>query len=194
MLRPRALVGAIAVGLALTGCGSTVQETAVPAGAGDQLGVPTVTPSAGALPPGTTPGVPGAPGSVPGTGSTVPGTVTRPGTTPAGGNGPGATLPPASQAKTGPLQLGVLDASSPAAAASATGANNPAGVDPVEVTRAFIRYYNDHGGMAGRKIQPIEYTINPTSSSYQNDLSAACAKFTQDNHVSVVVSQTGNIF
>ena len=108
--------------------------------------------------------------------------------------GPGGRAPPVLQAKTGPLPLGVLDASSPAAAASATGANNPAGVDPVAVTRAFIRYYNDHGGMAGRRIQPIEYTINPTSPSYENDLSAACAKFTQDNHVNVVVSQTGNIF
>jgi hypothetical protein len=103
-------------------------------------------------------------------------------------------VPPAGQAKTGPLPLGVLDASSPAAAAAATGANNPAGVDPVEITHAFIRYYNTHGGMAGRKIQPIEYTINPTSSSYQSDLSAACAKFTQDNHVDVVVSQVGNFF
>ncbi|MDT7547963.1 MAG: hypothetical protein QOE84_357, partial [Actinomycetota bacterium] len=45
-----------------------------------------------------------------------------------------------------------------------------------------------------RKLQPVEYTINPTSSSYESDLSAACAKFTQDNHVQVVVSQTGNIF
>jgi len=192
MLRSAPLASAALVGIVLTGCGTTVPQSAIPAGSGNQLSAPSAGASPGAVPPSRPiGGVPGAPGSVPGSGPGAPGSVGS-GTAP--GSGSVATLPPASQAKTGPLQLGVLDASSPSAAAKATGANNPAGVDPVEITHAFINYYNAHGGMAGRKIQPVEYTVNPTSSSYQNDLSAACAKFTQDNHVSVVVSQVGNFF
>jgi hypothetical protein len=189
MLSTRALLALAFAGALLAGCGSTVQPTAVPAGAGNQLSLPTAgAPAAGSV---RTSGVAGPAG---GTAAGAPGAVGSPGTRASGGGAPSATVPPATQAKTGPLSVGVLDASSPAAAAKATGANNPAGVDPVEVTRAFIHYYDGHGGMAGRKIDPVEYTINPTSSSYESDLSAACAKFTQDNHVGVVVSQTGNIF
>jgi hypothetical protein len=193
MLTSRALVGLAIVGTLTTGCGSTVRLNS-PAASGDQLSVSGAGGTASGAP--TIPGVPGAPGSAPvagangRVGAAPGGSVTGPG----GGTGPGAAVAPASKAKTGPLPLGVLDASSPAAAANATGASNPAGVDPVEITHAFIDYYNAHGGMAGRKIQPVEYTINPTSSSYQSDLSAACAKFTQDNHVNVVASQVGNFF
>jgi len=88
----------------------------------------------------------------------------------------------------------VLDASSPGAAITALGGTSPTGLDPVRLTKAFIHYYNAHGGMAGRQLVPIEYTIDPTSSSYETDLAAACARFTQDNHVRLVVSQMGNLF
>ena len=206
MLTSRAPIAATVLILALTGCGSTVQPGTQTA-SGGQVGGPAAGTSTGGL------GAPTSGGQgAPGTGSVI-GTTGGAGTTGGGPTGAGATgssatggatgttsagaataVPSSTQAKTGPLKLGVLDASSPAAAASATGAGNPAGVDPVAITRGFIRYYNDHGGMAGRKLEPIEYTINPTSSSYESDLSAACAKFTQDNHVTVVVSQTGNIF
>ena len=131
------------------------------------------------------------------TGTTGGGQPGRTGSTATGGVGPttpSGTGSSSGGAVQGTLKLGVLDAKSPAAAASATGAQSAAGVDPAELTRAFIRYYNAHGGMAGRKLEPVEYTIDPTSSSYENDLSAACARFTQDNHVRLVVSQTGNLF
>jgi ABC-type branched-subunit amino acid transport system substrate-binding protein len=195
MLKSRTSAGTILAVVAFTGCGTTVQQSAIPAGSGNPLSVPSAGASAGASAPGVpgTPVAPAGPGAISGTGPNAAGGVVRPGTAP-GSSGPGATLPPASQPKTGPLPLGVLDASSPTAAEHATGGNNPAGVDPVAITHAFIKYYNDHGGMSGRKIQPIEYTINPTSPSYQSDLSAACAKFTQDNHVNVVLSQVGNAF
>jgi hypothetical protein len=186
------LVAAV-LSLVLTGCGSTVQmrSTVSPGG---ELSAPGPG-GTDALGPPTGPAASGVPTSQPG--SSAPGTVgSAPISGPAAspGSTPEATVPPSTQAKTGPLLLGVLDASSPAAAANATGANNPAGVDPVAITRGFIRHYNKRGGVAGRRIIPVEYTINPTSSSYETDLSAACAKFTQDNRVKLVVSQTGNLF
>lgn len=195
--RLRLLVTVLAA-VVTTACGTTVPSTQVPSavGAGAGLGPAAPgapgagapidgqgSPSLGDDPTGT--GGPSAPRAPSGAGVT---------TTSAGAGAPaGAGSSPASAAL-GPLQIGVLDAESPAAAASATGAGSAAGVDPAELTRAFLRYYNDRGGMAGRELQPIEYTIDPTSASYENDLSAACAKFTQDNDVRIVVSQTGNIF
>jgi len=182
--------------MALAGCGTTVQlaPNAEQSAAGGLTA-----PTAGAVP---------GNGSVPATnggGSSAAGTTTGAGTVAPGGSTPGAQggaagpgLPSAgpapSGARTGPLKIGILDAKSPTAAIAATGGKNPSGVDPAQLTRAFLHYYDRHGGMAGRKLEPIEYTIDPTSSSYQSDLSAACAKFTQDNHVGVVASQTGNTF
>ncbi|MDX6198515.1 MAG: hypothetical protein QOJ79_1666 [Actinomycetota bacterium] len=207
MLRTRTPIGAVLLTLVLTGCGSTVQPGTQTV-SGGQPGGTSGSGSTGGLgaPTSGSQGLPGTGGTGgtatgPGAGGTTTGAGTTGGSTTggaasgtAGANTTGTSGPSSTQPKTGPLQLGVLDAKSPAAAASATGAKSPAGVDPAELTRAFIHYYNAHGGLAGRKLEPIEYTIDPTSASYENDLSAACAKFTQDNHVRLVVSQTGNIF
>jgi hypothetical protein len=200
MARRRGLLLVSAVAVAVTSaCGTTVspqQQASQTNGGGTGLG-----PSQ----PGGTGGSDGS-GASPGQGTTsLPGGSTgatdpqapESGSTTTSGGAPGAPVGSVSSpgaAVLGPLKLGILDAKSPAAAASATGAQNAAGVDPAELTRAFLRYYNTRGGMAGRKLEPIEYSIDPTSPSYETDLSAACAKFTQDNHVRLVVSQTGNIF
>ena len=191
------LLVATLVAAATAACGTTVPQSQVPQTAGVGAGLTADTPGAtdGSVPStgrgpasvsGDATGVDGSAAQAPGQGGTVP---MQGGASPSSGS---VSSPQA--AARGPLKIGVLDAKSPAAAASATGAQSPAGVDPAELTRAFLRYYNEHGGMAGRKLEPVEYTIDPTSASYENDLSAACARFTQDNHVRLVVSQTGNIF
>jgi hypothetical protein len=175
--------------MATTACGTTVplSQVAQPAGGGGDglsAGPGGSAPSSGgaALPGAASPtGVRGPVTSVP-TGTTAPSTSS---------GGPVLAGQPTVR---GPLKLGILDAKSPAAAASATGAQNAAGVDPAALTRAFVRYYNVHGGMAGRKIEPVEYTIDPTALNYETELSAACARFTQDNHLPLVISQTGNVF
>ncbi|MCW2545471.1 MAG: hypothetical protein JWM40_3023, partial [Frankiales bacterium] len=175
--------------IATTACGTTVplSQVSQPAGAGgDGLGAaPT-----GISPTADGPTLPGAGGPTAATG--------LPTSVPAGSTAPpdstGGSVPTGPSAVHGPLKLGILDAKSPAAAASATGAQNAAGVDPAALTRAFVRYYNAHGGMAGRKIDPVEYTIDPTALNYETELSAACARFTQDNHLPLVISQTGNVF
>src|SRR5207249_5304382 len=59
---------------------------------------------------------------------------------------------------------------------------------------AFINYFNAHGGMSGRKLQPVEYTQDPSSTDYQTDMQAACARFTQDNKLNVVIrAQLGGL-
>jgi hypothetical protein len=197
MARRSGLLIVTALAVAMTSaCGTTVsprQQASQTTGGGSGLDAGTSgLPGASPMSPGTGPA--SLAGGSTGTTGAQPG---PPGGNTTGQVAPGApvgSVPSSGAAARGPLKLGILDARSPAAAASATGAKNTAGVDPAELTRAFIRYYNEHGGMAGRKLVPVEYTIDPTSASYENDLSAACAKFTQDNHVRLVVSQTGNIF
>ena len=188
----------IAVALAVVcGCGTTVPQSQLSqTTGGGGLSAPSLGPGNG-LTGGSTGG------SQPGTGS-VTGTTTGGGggaasgglTTGASGAAGSSTgsLPAPGGAASGTLKIGILDAKSPAAAAAATGAQSAAGVDPAELTRAFLRYYNQHGGMAGRKLAGVEFTIDPTSSSYENDMSAACQRFTSDNHVQLVISQTGNAF
>lgn len=193
MMRKTAAAALLA--LTLAGCGSTVQ-VAPNAALAPANGLTAPTASGAPGPSGVVPttGVGGPGGISTGGGAGAPGVAGTGGS--AGSAAPGApsAAPVPSGAKTGPLQIGILDAKSPTAAFAATGGKNPAGVDPVAITHAMINYYNSHGGMAGRKVNTVEYTIDPTSSSYQSDLSAACAKFTQDNHVALVASQTGNIF
>ena len=47
---------------------------------------------------------------------------------------------------------------------------------------------NKQGGLDGRQIQLVSAFIDPTSANYDTQGTAACATFTQDNHVAVVFS------
>jgi hypothetical protein len=40
----------------------------------------------------------------------------------------------------------------------------------------------------GRHIVPVEYSLNPETTSYQSAVQAACADFTEDHHVAVAIS------
>jgi hypothetical protein len=191
--RPWWIVAVAALVAGTSACGTTVSPQQAAQATNGSAGLSAPTPGALGSP---SAGVNGPVAGVPGTSGVAGPQASAPGGT-TSTVGPGGGQVPVSAPGAGvegPLKVGILDAKSPAAAAKATGAQNAAGVDPAELTRALIRYYNGHGGMAGRKLVPVEYTINPTSPSYENDLSSACARFTQDNHVQLVVSQTGNIF
>lgn len=48
---------------------------------------------------------------------------------------------------------------------------------------ALVRYFNAHGGIAGRKLRPIYYTYDPTSGNVDQIGQAACATFTEDANV-----------
>jgi len=88
---------------------------------------------------------------------------------------------------TSPITLGLLAVGSTTAAASALGAETQ-GTAASDIQRALVAGMNKHGGLSGRRIEPIYVTLNPMSSSYDADLSAACATFTQDHRVAAVIS------
>jgi hypothetical protein len=77
------------------------------------------------------------------------------------------------------LTLGVLDVSSSNAAFDSFGGSAfDTSVSGDHAVRALVRYYNGHGGIAGRHIRLVEYVLNATD-DYASDYQAACAKFTQ---------------
>lgn len=60
--------------------------------------------------------------------------------------------------------------------------------------KGLVRYYNRRGGLGGRQTAPVIYNADASNSSYEADASAACATFTQDNHVAAVISATGDFW
>lgn len=86
---------------------------------------------------------------------------------------------------TSPLTVGITYIDNSASEAS-LGAKQQQ-VTSKALANAFVRALNASGGVGGRKIIPVTYTFNAQDANYSTDASAACAKFTQDNHVSVVL-------
>jgi hypothetical protein len=177
--------------LALAGCGSTVQVTstaAVPDGLSTDLGgVPSGAQTPGsALPVPSEAPAPTGPGSFGGAPvAVVPGGT--PATTGTGPVQPGGTQ--SAWVRT-PISVGLMDVGDVSATASSLGFKTSNGATPQQLMRALVSWYNLHGGIAGRKIKPVEYTADASSNSYDSQGQAACASFTQDNHVAVALSQT----
>ena len=189
-----ALVAA-GVSLALTGCGSTaLRTTAVPVNNGyvqNESGQ-FVDPSTGEIVDpaqaggGLSAGVPG------GVGSTGPGSVTAgglggsPGTGSPGIPVPGApgTKAPASAPVAGPLTVGVMTVNVDAIAA--VFGQKPG--DRPKFWEAWAKKVNANGGVAGRKVKIVTSEIRSDESA-SVAAQRACATFTQDNKVNVVVSQ-----
>lgn len=184
----------------MTACGTTV-PAAQQSGLGQaRLGDSSSLGSAGA-PEGTAQGgtAPGAPGTTATSGGAP---ATGPATTVPGGNGSGAgsaaegTTPGQGSSGTTaakvtkPITIGFLNTGSTAALAAGFGKKGNT-VTWQGTDEALIRYYNAHGGIAGRQIKPVFYTVQTSSSSFANDTQAACAKFTQDNHVDLVLTTAG---
>ena len=188
-------LAAALAGLSLlaSACGSTVaMRTTTSDGLAPQQSMDGTSGGGAAL---TTGGLASSPGT--GSGPAVrgsSGSTGAQGTTAAGGTSSDTGALPSGPAPMGPLTFGLLDVSSPAAAVGALGAQAQTSVYEQRLAHAFIDYLNAHGGIAGRKLQPVEYTQNPSSTNYNVDMEAACAKFTQDNHVNVVLrAQLGGL-
>lgn len=179
--------------LLAVGCGTTVQGV----GAGAD-GVGQVTVGSG---PGLNSGVQGA-NPVGGqlgvasstTHGSLPGGANQPGQPPTstGAVSPSGSTPSAVSLPvvTKPLVLGMLNTGSNTALAAGFGKQGTSATWH-NTDAALIRYYNKHGGIAGRQIKVVESTVNATSSSYSTDVEAACAKFTQDYKVDVVLTTAG---
>lgn len=176
----RALVAAVSIA-ALTGCGTTVATVnGQPVGSelsgssSDGLAAPAQTGTSSSLPTGAH--APAVGGSAPSSGVGAP----------ASGS---STPPTAAQSAVnvrGPLKIGFLYPDNGAANA-ALGVATSASNNPKSIMQALVSSLNKHGGLAGRQLS-IDYdTIDSTSSDYSTQASAACAHFTQDDPVPVVL-------
>jgi ABC-type branched-subunit amino acid transport system substrate-binding protein len=124
--------------------------------------------AAAAAPGGSVPVSPGSPGSLPGQA------------------GAGAV--------TTPFVLGVIDQPSLSETAATIGSDVQQNVSYQDAVRALVQNYNAHGGIAGRRIKLVEYTMEATDASWDTEFEAACAKFTQDTHVDAVITAIGGFF
>jgi hypothetical protein len=187
----RALL-AFAAAVITAGCGSTAQLQSVAgsdqpiAGTSGEPGLSA--PTSGGTQPGTV--VPGATGTGSSSGA---GGVDTPGagTGSGGSGGSGATTAPGTstgQRNTTPLKIGLAYINNQSAS-SALGASDPRTNSVKAVIQAYVKAINAAGGLAGRKLETVEYEWHSGDGSWSTAASAACAKFTQDAHVSVVLDQ-----
>jgi len=190
LARLTAAAAALALLLVVTACGSTVQNGPTRATAVPQSGLtaPGSASSAAGSGPGLTAPTVGGGSQAGRLNATIGGGGNGAGQLGTGGNG-GNARSNAGSATTGPIRVGFMYANNDAAATA--GVNNGTTITPANVMRALVASYNASGGLAGHKIQPFYQVINSSSSNFEGDLAAACASFTQDNHVAVVVNNVG---
>ncbi|HET7310865.1 MAG TPA: hypothetical protein VFJ17_06025 [Mycobacteriales bacterium] len=193
MVRTR-LAAALALATLGAGCGTTVSGAAANnassgIGSTSSLSVPGSTSlNAG----GGGPTLPGVGGSAAG-GSSVSGGSTAPGgsTGSIGSSGTtGYTQPGTNAALSGPgvtptkIYIGIVYSTNADAVNQAAGANGISTGDTRGDALAVIDDINKHGGVAGRKLSPIWYAFDSTSTQpVDAQWAAACAKFTQDNKI-----------
>jgi hypothetical protein len=181
-------VVALALSTVMASCGSTVRRsplTSQPRGAGSgqdsSLTAPTGAPADSALA--------GLPGSAGGTGSSGGGRGTGGAKSSGAIAGPGGSTRSPSIAARGPIELGFLYAVNDGA--QSAGINNGNTFTLQQVQHAFVDTYNASGGIGGRHINPVYAELHSASSDYEGQAQAACASFTQDHHVSAVMSNVG---
>lgn len=190
--RNRGLVALTAVlGLLAAGCSSTLERTdannaldfgveagaAVGGASGESGGVPPdATTAAASAPPGAR-DVPV--GSATSDGASAGRAATAPGS-PTGATGAVSALPAGRPIKVGAYGLSAGNAS------LATGASIG---DAEKMSTAVANWVNAHGGAGGRPIELVQAVTDASSSTpIEQQDQAACAKFTEDQHVEVVVS------
>ena len=169
--------------VAAAGCGTTVSGAeAHSAGSGLTAG----STQQGANPLSVPTGAPGGGAGGQAVGTTT-GAAGQNGTTSAGtlgsANGgiagqPGHKLPP--------IQIGTYYLNGGNAALAAAGFGGLVIPDNKPVFDAFVKYINAHGGLGGRQVQPVYFAYNEGQDPQAQD-AAACATFTQDHHVYLVV-------
>jgi len=94
-----------------------------------------------------------------------------------------------------PLLIGIL-----VQAESSAGINSAAGISTTATTAwatfqqpflDLVKVINANGGLDGHPLRTTVFQFNPDDADYATELQAACAQFTQDNHVAVVISADG---
>jgi hypothetical protein len=172
-------VGAGILAASLAACGSTVSPARRAAQGATDAGIDA--PGAGAegqvSAPAPGEGSSGGGGTAGGTRTSVPGPAV---------SGPGAVSRAADRR---PISVGILYTNNDAAPSA--GIDNGNTFSARTAFEAFVAAYNQRGGFAARKIEPVFVELRSSSVSLQADLEAACSTFTQDNHVAVVLSAVG---
>jgi hypothetical protein len=192
----------VLLSLVLTSCGSTAERT--PADGGAALGS-----GAGLAAPGTAVGGPADGSGLPATGSPSGGTTSTgsgqalsPGSAGSGsaaagvqgtGAAPaGAAAPATDGRRLPPLKVGiVLTAVSNAAQYGVKVGNT---YDEKQVDDGIIAGLNAQGGIGGRHIVATYAKTDTASNNWEADFATACATFTQDNHVDVVLGYVFNYY
>jgi ABC-type branched-subunit amino acid transport system substrate-binding protein len=93
------------------------------------------------------------------------------------------------RATTGPIEVGLFYAVNDGAAPA--GIHNGNTFSLKQVVHAFVDSYNKTGGIGGRRIEPVYEELHSYNNDYEQQIAAACAAFTQDHHVAVVINNTG---
>ncbi|HVV35399.1 MAG TPA: ABC transporter substrate-binding protein [Acidimicrobiales bacterium] len=93
----------------------------------------------------------------------------------------------AGRATSAPVRIGFHLSKDLGAAYTALGAKN-APPDSTPYVRNLVNWINDHGGIAGRKIDPVFHLSNPLDGSFDAEGQATCTDFADDNHVFAVIS------
>jgi hypothetical protein len=196
--------GALAalIGLALTACGTTVQQPPTTGAAADSLG--TAAPdglapagAAGATGPPVTgtsrvdaAGSPTVAGGevAPGSSTTVTSTDVR-----TGGSG-GATVTARGLTAT-QISIGVVTTQDAATVGKSIGAENLVGGDHVAEIDALLKHINSRGGIAGRKAVAVYQDVRTSDSTSAPAAAAqaACDGLTEDKQVFAVISIVGNL-
>jgi hypothetical protein len=179
------LLASLALG-SVAACGSTVQVRSETQSADQGLGAPGTSAPGAAQGPGALPE--GAPGSAPVTAPEPSGAVDVPGTVSGGGNGTTAPVvtPTGLPASTGPVKVGFQVVRNNASTASSFGFKLDNG-DERSAVQALIAAANAGGGLAGHRIVPVWFEVDPaTAKSYAQLGQEACSTFTEDNRVLAV--------
>ena len=182
---------ALAAVATVTACGTTVQmsTSGVAATNSDGLTVPSTAAIQGGQQAGlgsmtaTGPGGAVAQSLTTGGGSTSTTQLTAPGASHHGHSAPTAT---AINPKLPPIEIGTYYLQGGGAALAAAGFAGISIPDNKPLFDAMVKYLNAHGGLGGRLIKPVEFKYTSNGDPHAQD-AAACADFTQDNHVYLVV-------
>ena len=182
-------LAAFAAAATVSACGSTVQiASSGTVTSSDGLTVPSQTAAQGQQ-------------SGPGAGSaTTPGGAATGSLTTAGGssstaqltspaashNGHSAANPTTVNPQLPPIEIGTYYLQGGGAALAAAGFAGIAIPDNKPLFDAMVKYLNAHGGLGGRLIKPVEFKYTSSGDPHTQD-AAACADFTQDHHVYLVV-------
>jgi hypothetical protein len=90
------------------------------------------------------------------------------------------------------VQVGIEYDSDNSAAYQAIGAKGVATGNQKGEILAVVGWINAHGGLGGRKLEPVLHESSAEASPFAAQAQAACADFTEDHHVAAVVGRTSD--